>query len=90
MRSDEIPQQGSAYDVIAAARPEFLRPRAGTFGQPVLPAAYLDGVQLAELDMLRLVLAAWVLEIRYLRAPIASARLRRNLEAGAILVTTKR
>jgi hypothetical protein len=91
VRADEFLQAGSVYDLIAAVRPEFLRPRMSDRGlqQSVLPVAYLDGVQL-DLAMLRQIPILWVVEIRYLHATAASTRFGRRHEAGAILVTTGR
>jgi hypothetical protein len=91
LRADQFPRAGSTYDVIARLRPDFLRARAGDRGlqSPVLPAMYLDGVQL-DVSMLQQVPIAWVLEIQYLHATVASARFGRKHEAGAIVVTTGR
>jgi hypothetical protein len=86
LREGQFAPRGTLYDAIAAERPEYLQPRSGSTGLGVLPDAYLDGVRLIELDMLRQIPAQWVAEVRYLRAPIASAKFRRDHPAGVIVV----
>ncbi len=92
LAGDQIPNSGSAEEVIAALRPEYLQPRAGVKGSSdnALPVAYLDGEPLLDLSYLRLIPAASISEIRFLRAPEASARFRRRHDGGAILLTSRK
>lgn len=92
VRADQFPDRGSVYDVIASMRPEFLRPRpsARLPHTSVFPAAYLDGVLLDDLGLLRQIPVTWVVEVRYLNPPEAMMRFWRNHEAGALAVTTTR
>ena len=91
MVGDQIPSRGSIEDVLRALRPEFLLSRAGSRGaanaQP--PVAYLDGVLLDDLSMLRQIPAVTIAEILFLRSTQASVRFRRHHPGGAIVMVSR-
>ena len=65
----------TAYEAIVRMRPEYLQPRV----QPtrvMLPVAYLDGAKLASLEMLRLIPAESLVEIRFMHGGPAAVALR--------------
>ena len=86
---DNAARYSDVYDAIEHLRPEFLlvHDQGST---RMAPVAYLDGVRLADLDMLRLVPASRVLEIRWVRPNETSAlyEFRPHL-GGGIFVRTK-
>jgi hypothetical protein len=88
-----------AYTLVQRLRPEYLRPtrNAGSVrisqSQPDLgprtAKVIVDGTPHGELDVLRQIPAAMVMEIRHLSAPDATTRFGTGYEGGAILVTTR-
>jgi hypothetical protein len=67
LRMDEnAARYSNVYDAIAHLRPEYLTVRDQGSIQMV-PVAYLNGVRLADPDLLRLVPVSWALEIRWVR-----------------------
>ena len=83
---------GTAYDVVEALRPEFLRSRGpvSTDGTQEYAVVYLDGVRAGGLIELRRVPAEVLAEIRYISGPDATTRYGTGHAGGAILITTKR
>jgi hypothetical protein len=82
----------SAYDLIAHLRPEYLRNRGvSTFraGVPTTASVYLNGAKYGELDALKSLDAAIVVQIQYLSASDAATRFGTDHAGGAILVTTR-
>lgn len=83
----------SAYEMIRALRPHWLRPAAGVSvsrpgaGEPVV---YVDGVELGRLSVLTEVMASDVLEAEYMNASRATAEFGMDHAGGAILIRTKR
>ena len=77
------------YDAIEHLRPEYLRVRQD--GPTTLtPVAYLNGVRLADLTMLRHVLVSGASEVRWVRPNMTSALYgSRHQLGGGIFVRTK-
>ena len=78
------------YDAIEHIRPEYLRTHEQ--GPTVLaPVAYVDGVQLADPQMLRIIPVRWAASVRWVRPNVVSPLygFRPHL-GGGIFVTTKR
>ena len=78
----------NVYDAIQHLRPEYLQQREGP--NAIVPAAYVNGVRLADASMLRLVPISWVVEVKWVRPNMSSAlyQFRSHLNGG-IFVTTK-
>ena len=72
-------------DALHQCRPHFLIARGGRIG----PVAYLDGVRLIHLDLLRDVRTREVVEVRFLSGLEATTRFGAGHTDGAILVTTR-
>jgi len=56
----------NVYDAIEHLRPEYLTVR-DQGPTPMVPVAYLNGVRLADPDLLRLVPVSWAVEVRWVR-----------------------
>lgn len=72
-------------DALHQCRPHFLIARGGRIG----PVAYLDGVRLIDLDLLRDVRPREVVEVRFLPGLEATTRFGAGHTDGVILVTTR-
>lgn len=85
-------QVGTAYEVIEALRPEFLRARgsASMSGAQEFAVVYIDGVRAGAPDELRRVPREVIGEIRYLSANDATTQYGTGHGGGAVLVVTKR
>lgn len=85
---------GSAYDAVARLRPTFLNPRDAHTGRPAsrghLPAVFVGGAFNGGTEVLRLIPASAVAELRYLRASDAMIRYGPDYAAGIILVRLRR
>ena len=92
LMGEEIPRRGSMEDVLLALRPEFLRVRSGIKGatDAYPPVAYLDGVLLDDLSVLRQIPAASIGDVRFLRPTEASVRFRRHHPSGAVVMVSRR
>jgi hypothetical protein len=80
----------TAWDVVKALRPQFLRPRpSGSVRnrQPVPIAVYVDGVYRGGTEVLTQLQANAIAEILWLSGTDATTRFGTNHESGAILVS---
>jgi hypothetical protein len=77
------------YEAIQQIRPEYLRARAEA-PMPSEPVAYLNGVRLADTQMLRIIPVSWAVEVRWVRPNVSSPLygFRPHL-GGGIFVRTK-
>ncbi len=83
---------GSAYDMIAQLRPEFLRSRGATSLRNTTPPTaivYLDGVKYGDLQSLRQISGEHVTRVDYLNGSEATTRFGTDHVGGAIIITTK-
>jgi hypothetical protein len=80
---------GNLYEAIQHVRPEYLRMRPEG-AVTTVPVAYLNGVQLADAGMLRLVPMSWVAEVKWVHpnTPSALYEFKSHLRGG-IFVRTK-
>ena len=86
---EDAARYSNVYDAIEHLRPEYLTVRDQGPTQMV-PAAYLNGVRLADPDLLRLVPVSWVLEIRWVRPNLTSILYGQSHHiGGGIFVRTK-
>ena len=82
----------SAWDLIAQARPKFLRSRGATsFSDPtpVRAMIYLDGVLYGKLESLRSVNVEEIREIEFITPGEATTRFGMDHLGGAILIRTR-
>ncbi len=83
---------GTAYDLLAHLRPEFLRSRGATTLRSASPATatvYLDGVKYGDLQSLKLISGDHVTRVEHLNGSEATTRFGTDHVGGAILITTK-
>lgn len=84
---------GSAYDVVQALRPEYLRSRGVASLRTATPeyaVVYIDGVRAGGLNELRRVPREQLAEVRYLSSGDATTAYGTGHGGGAIMVSTKR
>lgn len=89
----EATNVASAYDVVQALRPEFLRSRGVSSvrsGSPETAIVYVDGVRAGGLGELRRVPREQLEEISYMSGSDATTMYGTGHGGGAILVVTKR
>ena len=84
-------ERPTLYEALARVRPEFLRPRNSTPLEPSgsLAAAYIDGVLIGDVNVLRDVTTTRVREVRYLSRQHAEIWFGRQHRGGAIVITTR-
>lgn len=83
---------GTAYDLIAHLRPEFLRSRGATSLSNINPATatvYLDGVRYGDLQSLKFISGDHVTRVEHLNGAEATTRFGTDHVGGAILITTR-
>ena len=84
----------TVYDLVVQLRPAFLSPRLGRAGRiasrDLPPAVFIDGMHSGGPEALRLVPAAAVKEMQYLRATDAMHRYGPSYSAGVIVVRLRR
>jgi hypothetical protein len=84
----------TAYDVVVRLRPGFLSPRDARTGiiasGGVLPAVFIDGVFVGEVDALRSIAAPAVAEMQYVRPFDALHRYGPDYRGGVIVVRLRR
>ena len=86
-------QVPNAYEAISRLRPEFLKPRGLQTPETPngrLPSVFVNDVEQREIDALRTVPAAAIVEIRYLSASAATPEFGRQHSGGVIAVRTRR
>lgn len=82
----------SAWDLIAAMRPHFLRSRGATSFRdlsPVSAVIYLDGVFYGKLESLKSLHIEEIREIQFISSGDATTRFGADHLGGAILITTR-
>jgi hypothetical protein len=90
--STQASQASTAYDLIAALRPDFLRSRGSMSPtNPIPPKAevYVDGVHFGDIESLKTLTVIVLKRIEYLNALDATTRFGTNNAGGAILITTR-
>lgn len=90
--SAQASQASTAYDLIAALRPDFFRTRGSMSPtNPIPPRAevYVDGVHFGDIDSLKTISVGVVKRVEYLGAMDATTRFGTNNAGGAILITTR-
>ena len=82
----------SAEDLLRRRRPHLLLPRAmhGSPARESTPIVYLDDVRQGGIEVLRLVPAGRIVDVRYLPWMEADARFTGRHPAGVILIRTRR
>ena len=84
----------TAYDVVVRLRPGFLIPRDARMGvvgrRGALPAVFVDGAFVGEVDALRSITALAILEMQYVRPFDALHRYGPEYQAGVIVVRLRR
>jgi hypothetical protein len=82
----------SAYDAVQTLHPDWLStrgPTSVTDPTPTAASVYVNGTQFGDLAVLRTILVADIVEIRYFPAGQASARYGMGHPRGVIEVTTR-
>ena len=84
----------TAYDVIRALHPQWLRARGQTVGlanaTPVTPTVFMDGTRMGELDVLNAYQVRDIEEIRYLDPGRAASRYGMGFPRGIIEIISLR
>jgi hypothetical protein len=82
----------SAEDLLRRRRPHLLLPRAmhGSPARETTPLVYIDDVRQGGIEVLRLVPAGTIVDVRYLSWMEADARFTGRHPAGVILIRTRR
>ena len=84
----------TAYDAVVRLRPGFLHPRDARTGtiasRGVLPAVFVEGAFYGGVEVLRVISASAVAEMRYVRSFDAMHRYGPAYRAGVILVRLRR
>ena len=90
----EESQAITAYDVIRALHPQWLRARGQTVGlanaTPVTPTVFMDGTRMGELDVLNAYQVRDIEEIRYLDPGRAASRYGMGYPRGIIEIISLR
>jgi hypothetical protein len=73
-----------AYDAVQRLRPHFLRARSTATVSNAYAVVYVDGLRKGTPEVLRMIRAPEVVEIRYLSAVEATTRYGMNVEAGVL------
>jgi hypothetical protein len=84
---------GSAYEIVQALRPNWLRTRAGgTVTNPGAgePVVYVDGIRMGGTNMLRQIERSGIVTLQYLDAKDATTRFGTGHSGGVIMVGTRR
>ena len=94
LRAADVPASYRTFtllDMLRDIRPEFLQNRAHTTRVlgPTEPVVYVNGLRLADLDMLRHFATRSLVEVRYVRGVDAIARYGLDHEGGVMLVTAR-
>ena len=80
----------TAYDAVSRFRPRFLQPHATGTSHQATPVVFVDGVRRGDIEVLRTIPVASLVEVRYLAPGDATTRFGLNIEGGVLDVTTVR
>ena len=83
----------NAFEAISRLRPEFLRPRGlqtPEWPNGRLPSVFVNDIEQREIEALRTVPSAAIVEIRYLSASAATPEFGRQHVGGVIAIRTRR